>query len=349
MYHTKSKYEGFAEIYQFQCDGCGILLDDRYHCVDCGVDLCADCAGSVEAGHLIKDHSKSHRTVLIQRLPFISGQDYIEQESGLFEDIERDHVAEGVTTFLANNIRATLTPFRGFDKSNIPPGLDEQTKSALESLRFYLTRRKAGRYVDYFERRSFDGTELPGHVLALSQGAQDCMRWKGMPLYKSVFDVCLYPMILWELQPKTIFETGSANGSSALWLGDMMDAYGIDGHIYSLDLIKPDVTHDRVTFIEGDSNNIEQVFPRELLAKAPHPWWFLEDAHVNVVGVLSYFHEYMQSGDCVIVEDSDSTGKGDEIGQFAIEHRDHYRVDTRYTDYFGYNMTCSRDTIWRRV
>ena len=47
---------------------------------------------------------------------------------------------------------------------------------------------------------------LPNDILIPSQGVKDVMRWKGLPLYKSVYDFALISMILWKLQPKTIFE-----------------------------------------------------------------------------------------------------------------------------------------------
>ena len=56
-----------------------------------------------------------------------------------------------------------------------------------------------------------------------------------------------------------------------------------------------------LTFLEGDSNNIEEVFSD--LSIYPHPWMIIEDAHVNVVGVVNWFARSSRIGDYVIIED----------------------------------------------
>ena len=74
----------------------------------------------------------------------------------------------------------------------------------------------------YYQK--FPDTELkplPNDILITSQGVKDVMRWKGLPLYKSVYDFALISMILWKLQPKTIFEMGSGEGGSAVWMSDL--------------------------------------------------------------------------------------------------------------------------------
>ena len=39
--------------------------------------------------------------------------------------------------------------------------------------------------------------------------------------------VSLYPMLLFELKPKTIIEIGAFNGGSAIWLADNLELFGI--------------------------------------------------------------------------------------------------------------------------
>jgi cephalosporin hydroxylase len=94
---------------------------------------------------------------------------------------------------------------------------------------------------------------------------------------------------------------------------------------------------------------IERVFEENFLRSAPHPWLLIEDAHVNVYGVLSHFHPYLHKGEYVIVEDSMNTGKLEAILRFMNEYRGHYKVDTYYTDFFGRNATCAQDSIFVRV
>ena len=81
----------------------------------------------------------------------------------------------------------------------------------------------------------------------------------------------------------------------------------------------------------------------------------MEDAHVNQIGVLEHFDKYLQSGDYVVVEDTNPNmnalvGQGafeelgwDEFGpvklnalkEFMKDKSDKYVVDQRYTDFFG--------------
>ena len=90
---------------------------------------------------------------------------------------------------------------------------------------------------------------LPNDILITSQGVKDVMRWKGLPLYKSVYDFALISMILWKLQPKTIFEMGSGEGGSAVWMADLCKSYALSTRVYSVDIEPPDVTYDGVTFL----------------------------------------------------------------------------------------------------
>src|SRR2546428_894569 len=138
----------------------------------------------------------------------------------------------------------------------------------------------------------------------MSQGMVDCMGWKGMHLFKAVYDFSLYTMILWSLRPASIIELGSGTGASAIWLDDVARMFGIRIHVYSVDLKRPQLQNDNVTFIEGDCRVIEQVFPENVLRDAAHPWIVIEDAHVKVSGVLGYFLRHLPQGDIGEVEDS---------------------------------------------
>ena len=64
------------------------------------------------------------------------------------------------------------------------------------------------------------------------------MRWRGMPLMKNVFDFAMYPALIAELRPRTVFEIGSGLGASAAWFADNMTFSGVDGRVYSVDIRK---------------------------------------------------------------------------------------------------------------
>ena len=183
--------------------------------------------------------------------------------------------------------------------------------------------------------------ELSGRIDALKTALQ-----RMQLLFKTVYDFSLYPMLLWALKPATIIELGSGTGASAVWLADVAAMSGLGSNVYSVDLTKPALQHDRVRFIEGDCLAIETVFDREFLSSAPHPWLLVEDAHVNVYGVLTHFHPHLRTGDYVIVEDS--AEKQGEIRRFLAQAPG-YKVDTCYTDFFGRNATCAQDSILVRT
>ena len=266
-----------------------------------------------------------------------------------FADELRRKIAErqhGVPTFADQVWLALIAHLeQGGDAS------DAHGPEAVQRLEQLMARRSAGRFVDYATRRQGAGhngaSDIGYFDLVMSQGVTACLQWKGLPLFKTVYDFSLYPMILWALRPRTVIELGSGAGASAVWLADMAGAFGLDAHVYSVDLQKPAVAHERVTFVEGDCEAIASVFDEAALRGAPHPWLLLEDAHVDVFGVLRYLHRFTRAGDYVIVEDS--AGKQDELRRFIVRHPGAYAVDTHYTDFFGRNATCAEDSIFVRT
>ncbi len=189
--------------------------------------------------------------------------------------------------------------------------------------------------------------ELHPVQFSATQGVAQCLSWRGRSMFKTVFDVALYPMLLWDVQPATVIELGSGTGASAVWLADVLRAHRTTAHVYSVDIRRPPVSDPDVTFIVGDGWHIEAVLPAPLLAALPHPWVVLEDMHVNVRGVLRHLAAHFTPGDYLIVEDSDE--KQDALVAFAAEQGPACRVDTHYTDFFGRNATCSVDSIFVRM
>ncbi|ODB35889.1 hypothetical protein BB427_16205 [Pseudoalteromonas sp. BMB] len=172
------------------------------------------------------------------------------------------------------------------------------------------------------------------------------MQWKGLPLFKSVFDLGIYQMLLWELKPKTIIEIGAINGGSAVWMADLLKSFGLECHVYSFDINIPCFQYEDVTFIQGDCNQIGTGMTASFLSELPHPWLVIEDAHVNVTNVLSYFARYMSSNDYLVVEDSGCKQEG--VAEFLSDKAEKFVVDTKYCDFFGRNMTCSHNSILKK-
>ncbi len=234
------------------------------------------------------------------------------------------------------------------------PGHDQGLQWDLHRLRLFLDRWRQGRFVDYSQREQSGahyhprfGTEFGVDVLLTCQGAPSLMRWRGTPLMKNVFDFAMYPALLTELGPRTVFEIGSGLGASAAWFADNLAFSGIESRIHSVDRVKATIEHPRVSFYQGDCSNPEGLFDPELLCLEPHPWLVVEDAHHNVAAVLEHMHKYLSAGDYLVVEDSDV--KREALRAFLGAHLGAYLVDTRFTDNFGRNATCAADSIFVRT
>jgi len=224
----------------------------------------------------------------------------------------------------------------------------------LHRLRLFLDRWQQGRFVEFAERERSAvhyhprfGTDFGTDVLLTWQGAPALMRWRGTPLLKTVFDFAIYPALIAELRPRTVFEIGSGLGGSAIWFADHLALCGLEGHVHSVDLVKATAEHAHVRFYQGDCSDPERLFDPDLLQAEPHPWLVVEDAHHNVTAVLARIHEFLAPGDYLVVEDSDV--KRPAIREFLAAHPGNYLVDTRFTDFFGRNATCAADSIFVRT
>ncbi len=71
----------------------------------------------------------------------------------------------------------------------------------------------------------------------------------------------------------------------------------------------------------------------------------IEDAHVNVLSVLNTVNEFLSAGDYLIIEDSSAKQK--QIEEFTSKEPKKFMLDQYYLDFFGTNMTCSIDSIFK--
>jgi cephalosporin hydroxylase len=196
-------------------------------------------------------------------------------------------------------------------------------------------------------------TALPYDLMMSIQNALHNFSYKGVPLQKNPFDFSLYPILIWNIKPQTIIEIGSKSGGSGLWFGDLMNNFGIEGHVYSIDIVKvTKVSHPRLTFLEGDGSNLGETLSPELLKSLPRPWLIIEDADHSFTtskAVLDFFHPYLDQGEYIVVEDgiisdiiqdgSYNSGPHKALKAFLSEHRNEYEIDGEYCDFFGYNLT----------
>ncbi len=234
--------------------------------------------------------------------------------------------------------------------------------------------RFAERFVP-FSSRSMECGLSRDSIAAIAEG-KNYVSYRGIGMAKDPFDMVLYPILLHEIAPATVIELGAYTGGSALWMADTLRTMEIESRVISADIdlsLVNEMAKNRsdIEFREGDCNQIEKLFPADMLRELPHPLVVIDDAHVNIAGVYRHFHEHaLQEGDYLVIEDTipwmpgsfgpaDDTGEagdveewGDwkwhEILRFFEEHGRSYRVDRYYTDFFGFNATWNWNGFVRR-
>lgn len=204
---------------------------------------------------------------------------------------------------------------------------------------------------------------LPSAMLNRIQEGVQHLQYKGHRILKDPFDYAIYPTLLWREKPATIFEVGSCEGGSALWMADLMRAYEIPCTIHSVDIKKvTGVTAPGLTFYEGDAHNLGAVFSDAFMAKVARPMLVIEDAdHVRgtTLGALRFFDKWLRPGEYLIVEDGIVTDMGiagqfdggplRALEQFLAERPGAYEIDRFYCNLFGQNLTWNVNGYLKRV
>jgi len=213
------------------------------------------------------------------------------------------------------------------------------------------------------EQRSYH-SQLDSGTLKSIQNATHNYTYRGVSMIKNPFDFAIYPLLFWDVLPRTVIEIGTKCGGSALWFGDMMNNYGIDGHIYSIDIVKvTDVSHPRVTFMEGDGRKLSATLSPQWLASLPRPLLIIEDAdhsYETSSAVLKFFHPHIKGNEYIVIEDgiiSDlekdgqaNSGPHRALKEFIGNNPGAYEVESKYADFFGYNYTwCTNGFLKKRV
>jgi cephalosporin hydroxylase len=177
--------------------------------------------------------------------------------------------------------------------------------------------------------------------------------YKGLILLKPAIDLVLYANLIWELQPQTIIEFGSLQGGSGLWFADQMEVLCRRGTVHSFELcykcISPRANHPRLHFHAADLRHLGTL-DRSLFAQLPHPWLVVDDAHENLFNLLQFVSEFLRPGDYCVVEDAFTFLAADTIAALVrLCDSLRFAVDTKYTDAFGLNVTCSPNAWFARV
>ena len=223
---------------------------------------------------------------------------------------------------------------------------NEKVSSPILNLWEQLLNSKSNRFSSY-ENRSRENCSLSNKKrtmswiqTATSQGTHSLIKWKDLGLYKSVYDLVIYWMLISELKPNTIIEYGSGLGGSAIWLADISSVMGLDTDVISYDINPPNTLHPKVDFI-----NLDLVQDFVISERWRGKKLVIEDAHVNIKEVLLKTDLHLKMGDYLIVEDSE--GKQSEIVDFLFNAKNTYKTDNFYLDFFGRNVGCCVDSIFK--
>ncbi len=187
--------------------------------------------------------------------------------------------------------------------------------------------------------------------------------YRGIDCLKPPIDVAIYLRALWDLKPRTIIEIGSKAGGSALMWADIATMYGLGAHVYSIDLVPPaDVADERVTFLQGDVNDLGPVFGAAGILNAPRPWLVTEDSAHTYAGcraALKYLAGVMQPGDVLVMEDGNLAelnledrydgGPSRALFEFLAAAPGCYEVMTELCDMFGPNATSNPNGYLRKL
>ncbi len=214
----------------------------------------------------------------------------------------------------------------------------------------YRRRRSGERFVAWKKRLQLmaeldgeliRGTELGFRHMLYSQGAGTVFRWRGLPCFKSVYDLAIYAMLVDELRPATIIELGSGSGASALFFADLCSAGGLTPQIISVDVVAAEVSDPRISFVQSDcaawlagAVQSKSGFRRPVL--------MIEDFHGDLAGFFGAIDAILEADDYLVIEDS--SRKQNRIAE-AVANRP-YLVDTKYTDFFGFNCTTAINSIF---
>lgn len=137
----------------------------------------------------------------------------------------------------------------------------------------------------------------------------------GIGVMKSPNDLWMYQTLLNDWRPKTVIETGTYQGGSALWFAFCMEALGIDGRVWTIDAEDHrKCNHPRITFLEADSTDPEMV--EALKPEIEYPLLISLDSDHSAEHVrkeMELFAPLCRVDDWLIVEDTNISWGGQQV------------------------------------
>jgi len=141
--------------------------------------------------------------------------------------------------------------------------------------------------------------------------------WAGVKALKSPGDMWNYQEIIWDLKPSLILEFGSFFGGGTLFFASLLEQINNKSQVFSVDIdhtsLNPKVrNHPRIELMLS-SSTAPQVSQRivELRREFPGPIFAILDSNhekQHVLGEMQLLRPLLQTGDYVVVEDSNING-----------------------------------------
>ena len=308
---------------------------------------------------LQKDHPENKE--VRQKISAISQNNLRNKAIQLIKE-RAEHVTRyqnGVATFEDNHLISIVDNFEKsfsgkIDWDNALEHLPEKDRGNYsEQLRILLLHVKAhdnDRFQALEARiqtlKETDYPSLHQSYFNFSQGFSSCLKWKDELIFKTAYDLAILNMLIWEIKPRSIIEIGSGNGASAIYMQDLVKMFGLECDIVSFDINNKNNTEASVRYLYADCMDISTFEEyAQTFENLPHPWLFIEDAHVNVDEVLKYFTGFSRPGDYFYIEDT--ALKQPEIEKWIKTNGKNFLLDTKYLDFFGPNNCCAANGIFK--
>ncbi len=215
-----------------------------------------------------------------------------------------------------------------------------------------------GRYVDFADRaylstiHNFFSDFVDEYTSTIKQAKWSRFKWKGLTLMKDPMSLAIYQPLLQDLRPGTIWEFGTYEGGTTLWMKDVLSSIGASCDVHTFDIAEDRCKlqqGDGIAFHHLDNRRIREFVAnnRGLFEAATHPLLVIEDSHENVAELLEVVDEFLKPGDYLIVEDTLAEWKHEVVRAFLSGRT--YRVDTYYCDFWGQNNSWIVNSILRKA
>ncbi len=159
----------------------------------------------------------------------------------------------------------------------------------------------------------------------------------GVGMMKSPNDLWAYQSLISDYKPRTIIETGTYQGASALWFAFLMQMNGIDGQVRTIDFEDHhSCAHPMIEFIHGSS--VDPEVAAYAMRDIQYPLLVCLDSDHSAKHVreeLDLYAPAVHVGDWLVVEDTNVSwhGQGGDGGaqggleSYLREHPNEFRQD----------------------